>query len=78
MKVAARAKIEILIDYKGSHIFKVYILLRKGPIKNRIIQSLNIRFNKRGLIIKCYSAGTDPSQGFSWSLSVIYIDMSSP
>jgi hypothetical protein len=26
--------------------------LRKGPAENRIVQSLNIRFNKRGLIIK--------------------------
>ena len=42
----------ILIGYKGSHIFKVYIPLRKGPAKNRIIQSLNIKFNKGGLIIK--------------------------
>ena len=42
----------ILIIYKGSYIFKVYITLKKGPIKNRIIQSLNIRFNKRGLITK--------------------------
>ena len=46
------AKVGILIGYKGSHIFKVYIPLRKGPAKNKIIQSLNIRFNKRGLIIK--------------------------
>ena len=30
----------------------MYIPLRKGPAKNRIVQSLNIRFNKRGLIIK--------------------------
>ena len=52
MKVTAQAKVEILIGYKGSHIFKVYIPLRKGLAKNRIIQSLNIRFNKRGLIIK--------------------------
>ena len=52
MKVAAQAKIGILIGYKESHIFKVYILLRKGPAENRIIQSLNIRFNKRGLITK--------------------------
>ena len=43
---------EILISYKGSYIFKVYILLRKGPTENRIIQFLNIRFNKEGLIIK--------------------------
>ena len=43
---------ENFIGYKGSHIFKVYILLRKGPTKNRIIQSSNIRFNKGGLITK--------------------------
>ena len=42
----------IFIGYKGSYIFKVYILLRRGFTKNRIIQSLNIKFNKRGLIIK--------------------------
>ena len=42
----------ILIGYKGNYIFKVYIPLKRGPIKNRIIQSLNIRFNKGGLIIK--------------------------
>ena len=47
-----RAKIRILISYKGSHIFKVYILLKKGLVENRNIQSLNIKFNKRGLIIK--------------------------
>ena len=46
------AEVGILISYKGSHIFKVYIPLRKGFTKNRIIQSLNVRFNKRGLIIK--------------------------
>ena len=52
MKVTVWAKVGILVGYKGSHIFKVYIPLRKGPAKNRIIQSLNIRFNKRGLITK--------------------------
>ena len=46
------AKVGILIGYKRSYIFKVYIFLRKGPTKNRIIQSLNIKFNKKGLIIK--------------------------
>ena len=30
----------------------MYIPLKRGPTKNRIIRSLNIRFNKRGLIIK--------------------------
>ena len=52
MKVMAWAKIGILVGYKGSYIFKVYIPLRRGPAENRIIQSLNIRFNKRGLITK--------------------------
>ena len=42
----------ILIGYKGSYIFKVYILLKRGPTKNRIIEFLNVNFNKRGLIIK--------------------------
>ena len=42
----------ILIGYKASHIFKICIPLKRGPAKNRIIQSLNIRFNKRGLITK--------------------------
>ena len=42
----------ILIGYKGSHIFKVYIPLKRGLTKNRIIQSLNVRFNKEGLIIR--------------------------
>ena len=52
MKVTARAEVGIFIGYKGSHIFKVYIPLRKGPAENRIIWSLNIEFNKRGLITK--------------------------
>ena len=30
----------------------MYIPLKRGLTKNRIIQSLNIRFNKRGLNIK--------------------------
>ena len=30
----------------------MYIPLKKGPAENKIIQSLNIRFNKRGLITK--------------------------
>ena len=30
----------------------MYIPLRKGPVKNRIIQFLNVRFNKEGLITK--------------------------
>ena len=42
----------IFIGYKGSYIFKVYIPLRRGPVKNKIVQFLNIRFNKGGLIMK--------------------------
>jgi len=30
----------------------MYIPLKRGPTKNRIIQFLNIKFNKRGLITK--------------------------
>ena len=30
----------------------MYISLRRGPTENRIIQSLNVRFNKGGLITK--------------------------
>ena len=30
----------------------MYIPLRRGPTENRIIQSLNIRFDKKGLITK--------------------------
>ena len=30
----------------------MYIPLKRRPTENRIIQSLNIRFNKGGLIIK--------------------------
>jgi hypothetical protein len=28
------------------------MLLRKRPVKSRIIRSLNVRFNKKGLITK--------------------------
>jgi hypothetical protein len=50
--VTGRAKVKILVSYKGSHIFRVYVLLRRGPVKSRIVRSLNVRFDKRGLIIK--------------------------
>ena len=42
----------IFVGYEGSHIFKVYIPLRRGLTENRIIQSSNVRFNKRDLITK--------------------------
>jgi hypothetical protein len=28
------------------------MLLKKEPVKSRIVRSLNVRFNKKGLIIK--------------------------
>jgi hypothetical protein len=50
--VIEHAKVEILVSYKGSHIFKVYVPSRKRPVKSRIVRSLNVRFNKGGLITK--------------------------
>jgi hypothetical protein len=50
--VTRHAKVRILISYKNSHIFKVYILLRRKPVKSRIVRFLNVRFDKEGLIIK--------------------------
>jgi len=37
MKVAAQTEVGILVGYKESYIFKVYIFLRKRPAENRII-----------------------------------------
>jgi hypothetical protein len=51
-KVTERAKVKILVGYKGLYIFRVYMLLKKGPVKSRIVRSLNVRFDKEGLIIK--------------------------
>jgi hypothetical protein len=51
-KVTGHVKVKILVSYKGSHIFKVYMLLRRGPVESRIVRSLNVRFNKKGLITK--------------------------
>jgi hypothetical protein len=50
--VTKRAKVRILVSYKGSHIFKVYVLLKRGLVKSRIVRFLNVRFNKGGLITK--------------------------
>jgi hypothetical protein len=50
--VIKHAKVEILVSYKGLHIFKVYILLRRGLVKSRIVRLLNVRFDKEGLITK--------------------------
>jgi hypothetical protein len=51
-KVTRRAKVKILVSYKGLYIFRVYVLLRRGPVESRIVRSSNVRFNKRGLITK--------------------------
>ena len=48
------AKVKILVSYKGLYIFKVYILLKRGPVKSRIIRFLNVRFDKEGLITKLF------------------------
>jgi hypothetical protein len=50
--VTKHAKVKILVSYKGSHIFRVYMLLRRRPVKSRIIRFLNVRFDKEGLITK--------------------------
>jgi hypothetical protein len=54
-KVQERAEVGILVGYEGSHIFKVYILTRRGPLENRIVQSSNVRFDEGGLITKPHS-----------------------
>jgi hypothetical protein len=50
--VIGRAKVEILVGYKGLYIFRVYVPSRRGPVESRIVRSLNVRFNEGGLIIK--------------------------
>jgi hypothetical protein len=50
--VTKRAKVEILVNYKGLYIFRVYMLLRRGLVKSRIVRFSNVRFNKEGLITK--------------------------
>jgi hypothetical protein len=30
----------------------VYVLLKREPVESRIVRSLNVRFNKKGLITK--------------------------
>jgi hypothetical protein len=51
-EIIKHTKIKILVSYKSLYIFKVYILLKKRPVKSRIVCSLNVRFDKEGLIIK--------------------------
>jgi hypothetical protein len=51
-KVTGRAKIGILVGYKGSHIFRVYMLLKREPVESKIVRSSNVRFDKESLITK--------------------------
>ena len=47
-KLEKRIKIDILIKYKDTYIYRIYILSRKG---NKIVRSSNVRFDERkGLI----------------------------
>ena len=41
-KVKERAEVGILVRYKGTHIFKVYILSRHSLLENRIVRSFNV------------------------------------
>ena len=50
--MTGRAKVGILVGYKGSHIFRVYVPSRRGPVESRIVRSLNVRFDEGGLITK--------------------------
>jgi hypothetical protein len=50
--VTGRVKVGILVGYEGLYIFRVYVLLRKGPVESRIVRSLNVRFDEGGLVIK--------------------------
>jgi hypothetical protein len=50
--VTGRVKVGILVGYKGSHIFRVYVPLRRGPVESKIVRFSNVRFNERGLITK--------------------------
>jgi hypothetical protein len=50
--VTGHAKVRILVGYKGSHIFRVYVLSRRGLVESRIVRSSNVRFDEEGLITK--------------------------
>ena len=47
-KLKLRAKIRILIGFKGYKIYRVYVLLR---CYNKIVCLLNVRFNKEDSLI---------------------------
>jgi hypothetical protein len=50
--VTGRAEVGILVGYEGSHIFRVYVPSRRGPVESRIVRSSNVRFDEGGLITK--------------------------
>jgi hypothetical protein len=50
--VTKRAKVKILINYKGLYIFRIYMLLKRELVKSRIVRFSNVRFDKKGLITK--------------------------
>jgi hypothetical protein len=51
-KVTGRAEVGILVGYEGSHIFRVYVPSRRGPVESKIVRSSNVRFDEGGLITK--------------------------
>jgi hypothetical protein len=51
-KVTGHAKVGILVGYKGSHIFRVYVPSRRRPVESKIVRSSNVRFDEEGLITK--------------------------
>jgi hypothetical protein len=54
-KLAPRAKVSILVGFKGHYIYRVYI-----PLKRRVVRTSHCRFDEgQGLIIE--SNGTDLS-----------------
>ena len=47
-KLKKRAELEILVRYENTHIYRVYVLIRR---EKKIVRTSNIRFNERkGLI----------------------------
>ena len=53
-KIKERAEMGILVEYEGTHIFKIYIPLQRDLLKNRIIRFSNVRFNEKKFITKLF------------------------
>ena len=48
-KLEKRAELKILVKYESTHIYKIYVPIKKGE---KIVKTSNVRFNERkGLII---------------------------